>query len=58
MVISLCNDYPGYVPTSEAYPQGGYEANSTPFAQGAGEQMVEEVLEAIVNAKCQSPNDK
>ena len=47
MVISLSNDYPGYVPTSEAYAQGGYEANSTLFAPGAGEQLAEEALEAI-----------
>jgi hypothetical protein len=47
MVISLSNDYPGYVPTSEAYAQGGYEAISTPFAQGAGEQLVEEAVELI-----------
>jgi hypothetical protein len=30
MVVSLCNDYIGYLPTTEAQAQGAYEANMSP----------------------------
>ena len=38
------NDYLGYLPTAEAYPDRGYEVDTSPFRPGAGEQVVEESL--------------
>jgi hypothetical protein len=38
------NDYLGYLPTAEAYPDGGYEVDTSPFRPGAGEQVVEASL--------------
>ena len=35
------NDYLGYLPTAEAYPDRGYEVDTSPFRPGAGEQVVE-----------------
>jgi hypothetical protein len=35
------NDYLGYLPTADAYPDGGYEVDTSPFRPGAGEQVVE-----------------
>lgn len=43
-VAELCNDEFGYVPTRQAYDEGGYEATSSPFVPGVGEQMVEVAL--------------
>jgi neutral/alkaline ceramidase-like enzyme len=39
-VVGYCNDLIGYIPTREAYPQGGYEVDSARVAPGAGEQIV------------------
>jgi hypothetical protein len=47
MVIELCNDNIGYLPTREVYQEGGYEAESSPFAPGAGELMVDAVLDLL-----------
>lgn len=41
MVIELANDTVGYLPTREAFGEGGYEVVSSPFSPGAGEQLVE-----------------
>lgn len=35
------NDYLGYLPTADAYPDRGYEVDTSPFRPGAGEQVVE-----------------
>ena len=51
IVSELCNDSAGYVPTAKAYGEGGYEATSTPFAEGTGERLVEEALELLRAAK-------
>ncbi len=40
LVVGYCNDLIGYIPTREAYPQGGYEVDTARVAAGAGEQMV------------------
>jgi hypothetical protein len=41
------NGYYGYMPMRYAYPEGGYEVTTSPFAPGAGEQMVEACVQAI-----------
>jgi hypothetical protein len=37
----------GYIPTADAYPQGGYEVDTSPFAPEAAERLVEETLAAL-----------
>jgi hypothetical protein len=35
------NDYLGYLPTSEAYADAGYEVDTSPFLPGGDERLVE-----------------
>ncbi len=44
-VLSLCNDGFHYVPTESAYPEGGYETDSSPLAPGAGEMLADAAVE-------------
>ena len=37
----------GYIPTADAYPDGGYEVDTSPFAPEAAEQLVAESLTAL-----------
>jgi len=51
ILCELCNDSIGYVPTAKAYTEGGYEATSTPLAEGTGERLVEAALNLLQEAK-------
>ena len=49
-VAELGNDLVGYIPTREAFAQGGYETFRSRWARvvpGAGEQMVDELVEML-----------
>lgn len=46
-VLTHCNGAAGYIPTEESYPSGGYEVDSSQFAPGAGERIVEESLRML-----------
>ncbi len=54
IVNELCNDSIGYVPTAKAYGEGGYEATSTPLAEGTGERLVEAALKLLQEAKAKA----
>jgi hypothetical protein len=41
------NGWAGYIPTAEAYPQGGYEVDTTPFAPEAAAILVEAAVAAL-----------
>jgi neutral ceramidase len=43
IVMTHCNGAAGYLPISSAYPEGGYEVTTSPFAAGADVQLVREV---------------
>ena len=50
-VVELANDYIGYIPTSEAFKQGGYETwltTSSRVSPRSGERIVQEIL-AMLN---------
>jgi len=46
-IFTHCNGVAGYVPTRASYAEGGYEVQSSPFAPGADEQLVEATLQAL-----------
>lgn len=53
-IVSLANDYVGYVPTATAYYSGGYEprtARSAKLAPWAGQALVEGALAALGKLK-------
>ncbi len=49
LVIELANDAIGYIPTREAYAQGGYEATpgATMYQPGCGEALVESAVRQL-----------
>jgi neutral ceramidase len=50
-VLTHCNGSGGYVPTSASYPDGGYEVQTSPFAPGADEQIIEEVQRMLTELR-------
>ena len=49
--VTLLNGDQGYLPTTEAYEQGGYEACSSPFQSCLAEQLQSAAIEMINNHK-------
>ena len=41
IVMSICNDRPGYVPTKKAFTEGSYEVTNSRVQPGGGERLVE-----------------
>lgn len=50
-VISLSNDSTGYIPTRQAYDEGGYETTVSALAPGCGEHLVEETLALVASIR-------
>jgi neutral ceramidase len=46
-VAGYCNDLIGYIPTSAAYAEGGYEVDTARIAAGSGETIVDTALCAL-----------
>ncbi|HUV64623.1 MAG TPA: hypothetical protein VMW24_12045, partial [Sedimentisphaerales bacterium] len=47
LVIELCQDAPGYIPTKKAFAEGSYETVNSRIAPGGGEVMVEEAVRLL-----------
>lgn len=47
LVIELCQDCPGYIPTTKAFAEGSYETVNSRIAPGGGEQMAETAIRLL-----------
>jgi hypothetical protein len=47
----------GYIPTPDAFPRGGYEVDTSPFAPEAAGQLVEETLAALDDLQAEAARD-
>ena len=47
IVIELCNDAPGYVPTLKAFGEGSYETVNSRVLPGGGEILVDEAIRLL-----------
>jgi neutral ceramidase len=51
MVLELANDCLGYIPTRRAFGEGAYEPESSPFAPGYGEAIVDAAVGLLEQLK-------
>lgn len=47
LIIELCNDAPGYIPTEKAFAEGSYETVNSRVAPGGGEAMAETAIRLL-----------
>jgi len=47
LVIELCQDAPGYIPTRKAFAEGSYETVNSRIAPGGGEMMVKAAMRLL-----------
>jgi len=47
MVVELCQDAPGYIPTKKAFAEGSYETVNSRIAPGGGEMMAETAIRLL-----------
>ncbi|HNY78471.1 MAG: neutral/alkaline non-lysosomal ceramidase N-terminal domain-containing protein [Sedimentisphaerales bacterium] len=47
LVIELCQDAPGYIPTRKAFAEGSYETVNSRVAPGGGERMADAAIELL-----------
>jgi len=51
MVVTICNDRPGYVPTLKGFQEGSYEVINSRLKPGSGETMVEAAIKLLNQLK-------
>jgi hypothetical protein len=47
LIIELCQDAPGYIPTKKAFAEGSYETVNSRIAPGGGEKMTEVAIKLL-----------
>jgi hypothetical protein len=47
LVIQLCQDAPGYIPTTKAFDEGSYETVNSRIAPGGGELMAKAAVRLL-----------
>ncbi|MHC4642019.1 MAG: sugar phosphate isomerase/epimerase family protein [Planctomycetota bacterium] len=55
LVIQLCQDAPGYIPTKKAFAEGSYETVNSRIAPGGGEMVVEAAVRLLKALSLQPP---
>jgi hypothetical protein len=51
LVVELCNDAPGYVPTKKAFAEGSYETLNSRVKPGGGEMLVKAAVGLLTDLK-------
>ncbi|MBN1818206.1 MAG: neutral/alkaline non-lysosomal ceramidase N-terminal domain-containing protein [Sedimentisphaerales bacterium] len=51
IVIELCNDYPGYLPTEKAFREGSYETVNSRIQPGGGEALAAAAIKLLRDLK-------
>ncbi len=51
LVVELCQDSPGYVPTKKAFIEGSYEVVNSRIASGGGEMLVDTAIRLLKSLK-------
>lgn len=46
-IATVCHGWGGYLPATRQYSEGGYEVDRSPYAPGAAERLVEEVVRML-----------
>ena len=47
LVVELCQDAPGYIPTKKAFAEGSYETVNSRIAPGGGEMMADAAAQLL-----------
>jgi sugar phosphate isomerase/epimerase len=55
LVIELCQDAPGYIPTKKAFTEGSYETVNSRIAPGGGEMMLKAAVRLLKALSLQPP---
>jgi sugar phosphate isomerase/epimerase len=55
LVIELCQDAPGYIPTKKAFSEGSYETVNSRIAPGGGEMMLKAAVRLLKALNSQPP---
>jgi neutral ceramidase len=50
-IAALCDGTVGYIPTAEAYAEGGYEPNASVLRSGEGEKLAEAMIVLVLGAR-------
>jgi len=51
LVVELCNDAPGYIPTRKAFAEGSYETVNSRVQPGGGEAMLQTAIKLLKQLK-------
>lgn len=55
LVVELCNDAPGYLPTRKAFVEGSYETVNSRIASGGAEVLIKESIRLLKSLKSSHP---
>ena len=55
LVVELCNDAPGYLPTRKAFVEGSYETINSRIASGGAELLIQESIRLLKSLKSSHP---
>jgi neutral ceramidase len=55
-IAALCDGTVGYIPTADAFAEGGYEPNASVLRAGEGERLVEAVIALVERAAVAIPS--